>query len=66
MAPQFEFKEKNMLTIEEQERAAYMAGDIDKAALLARIVDLEAINESLTEENEILRDQLADMERASE
>jgi hypothetical protein len=51
-----------MLTIEELERAAYMAGDTDKAALLARIVDLE----SLTEENEILRDQLADMERASE
>lgn len=28
------------LTIEEQERAAYMAGDTDAAALLARIDDL--------------------------
>jgi hypothetical protein len=52
--------------IEEQERAAYISGDTDKAALLARIVDLEELNESLTEENEILRDQLADMERARE
>jgi len=55
-----------MLTTEEQERAAYISGDTDKAALLARIVDLEALNESLTEENEILRDQLADMERSRE
>ena len=29
-----------MTTIEEQERAAYMAGDIDRAALLAQIFDL--------------------------
>ena len=28
------------LTIEEQERAAYMAGDTDTAALLARLDDL--------------------------
>jgi|688.fasta_scaffold1456678_2 hypothetical protein len=29
-----------MLTIEEQERAAYMAGDTDAAALLARLDDM--------------------------
>jgi hypothetical protein len=30
-----------MMTIEEQERAAYVAGDTDKAALLARIDTLQ-------------------------
>lgn len=31
---------KTYHTIQEQERAAYMAGDIDRAALLAQIFDL--------------------------
>jgi hypothetical protein len=30
-----------MITIEEQERAAYAAGDTDRAALLARIATLQ-------------------------
>ena len=51
-----------MLTTEEQERAAYMAGDTDKAALLDRVAELEAINQALNQENEILRDQLRDVE----
>jgi hypothetical protein len=52
-----------MLTIEEQERAAYMAGDTTRATLLDRVAELEALNRALNEENDILRDQLADMER---
>ena len=36
-----------MLTTEEQERAAYMAGEIARAALLDRVAVLEAINEAL-------------------
>jgi hypothetical protein len=51
------------LTIEEQERAAYMAGEITHAALFDRVAELEAINQALNQENDILRDQLADMER---
>jgi hypothetical protein len=34
-----------MLTIEEQERAAYMAGDIDKAALLAQAALMDGLAE---------------------
>jgi hypothetical protein len=45
MAHQFEFKEKNMLTINEQERAAYMAGDTDKAALLAQAALMDGLTE---------------------
>jgi hypothetical protein len=52
-----------MLTTEEQERAAYMAGEIARAALLDRVAELETINRALSQENDILRDQLADMER---
>jgi hypothetical protein len=63
MAHLSEFKGKNMLTIEEQERAAYMAGEIARAALLDRVAELETINRALNQENDILRDQLADMER---
>jgi hypothetical protein len=51
-----------MLTIEEQERAAYMAGEIAHAALLDRVAELEAINQALNQENDILRDQLRDVE----
>jgi hypothetical protein len=61
MAHLFEFKE-NIMHIEEQERAAYMAGDTDRAALLDRVAELEALNRALNEENEILRDQLRDVE----
>ena len=32
------------MTIEDNERAAYISGDIERAALLARIADLERIN----------------------
>jgi hypothetical protein len=62
MAHQFEFKGKNMLTTEEQERAAYMAGEIARAALLDRVAELETINRALSQENDILRDQLRDVE----
>ena len=40
-----------MYTIEDQERAAYLSGDTDRAELLARIADLEAQVEAL--ENQI-------------
>jgi hypothetical protein len=47
MAHQFEFKENIMqvknLVIEEQERAAYMAGDVEKAQLWAKISELESV-----------------------
>lgn len=42
------------------ERIAYAEGFAMAAALFARIAELEAINLELTQENEILRDQLAD------
>jgi hypothetical protein len=52
-------------TIEDQERAAYMAGDTHTANLLARIDDLcqalgkaTADNVALQQENDILRDEL--------
>lgn len=35
------------LTIEEQETAAYAAGDTATAALLSRIIELEAVNKAL-------------------
>ncbi len=39
-----------MKTIQEQERAAYMAGDTERAALLARIDDLQrALGEAVAE-----------------
>ena len=44
------------LTIEEQERAAYMAGDIERAALLARIDDLQRALGEAVAENEELRE----------
>lgn len=48
------------LTTEEQERAAYMAGDTRTAELLARIAELEAERDALTEELENLKDAAAD------
>jgi hypothetical protein len=47
----------------EAERLCHAEGFENAAKLFARIVDLEALNLKLTQENEILRDQLADMER---
>ena len=44
-----------MLTIEEQERAAYQAGDVHTAALLARILRLE---DAAAEHHALLRDAL--------
>ena len=44
-----------MLTIEEQERAAYTAGDTTLAALLARILHLE---DAAAEHHALLRDAL--------
>jgi hypothetical protein len=35
------------MTIEDTERAAYISGDIERAALLARIADLENVPEDL-------------------
>ena len=44
-----------MLTIEEQERAAYQAGDVHTATLLARILHLE---DAAAEHHALLRDAL--------
>lgn len=46
------------MTIQEQERAAYMAGDIDRAALLARIDELQRALGEAVAENEELREAL--------
>lgn len=48
------------LTTEEQERAAYLAGDTRTAELLAQIVQLEAERDQLAEELENLKDIAAD------
>jgi outer membrane murein-binding lipoprotein Lpp len=48
------------LTTEEQERAAYMAGDTRAAELLAQIAQLEAERDALAEELENLKDSAAD------
>jgi hypothetical protein len=48
------------LTIEEQERAAYFAGDTRIAELLAQIAQLEAERDALTEKLENLKDVAAD------
>lgn len=37
------------MTIEDTERAAYISGDIERAALLARIADLERALEAIIE-----------------
>ena len=52
----------DLLKIEssEAERIAYTEGFTMAAELFARITELEADNLALTQENEILRDQLAD------
>ena len=44
-----------MLTIEEQERQAYQAGNIELARALARIVDLQHALGQATAENEEMR-----------
>ena len=48
------------LTIEEQERAAYMAGDTRAAELLAQIAQLEAERDALAEELEKVQDEAAE------
>ncbi len=48
------------LTAEEQERAAYMAGDTRAAKLLAQIAQLEAERDALAEELEKAQDAAAD------
>ena len=48
------------LTTEEQERAAYMAGDTRAAELLVQIAQLEAERDALAEELENLKDSAAD------
>lgn len=55
----------DLLTLEptEAERIAYAEGFTMAAELFKRIADLESDNLELTRENDILRDQLADMER---
>lgn len=47
---------------DDAERIAYTEGFTMAAELFKRIADLEADNLKLTRENDILRDQLADME----
>ena len=56
------------MTIDEQERAAYAAGDTDRAELLARIDALQralgqavADIEELTDERNALRDELNEL-----
>lgn len=49
----------------EAERIAYAEGFTMAAELFKRIADLEADNLELTRESDILRDQLADMERTT-
>jgi hypothetical protein len=51
------------LPASDAERLCYAEGFENAALLFARIADLEGINLKLTQENEILRDQLTDMER---
>jgi hypothetical protein len=48
------------LTTEEQERAAYLAGNTRTAELLAQIVQLEAERDQLAEELEAAKDSAAD------
>ena len=48
------------LTTEEQERAAYLAGDTRTAELFARIAELEAERDQLAEELEAAKDAAAD------
>jgi hypothetical protein len=48
------------LTTEEQERAAYMAGDTRAAELLAQIAQIEVERDALAEELENLKDSAAD------
>jgi hypothetical protein len=48
------------LTTEEQERAAYLAGDTRTAELFARIAELEGERDQLVEELENLKDTAAD------
>tara|TARA_R110000868_G_scaffold112398_2_gene302671 strand:+ start:755 stop:1075 length:321 start_codon:yes stop_codon:yes gene_type:complete len=51
------------LTVEEQEAQAYAAGDTATAALLGRIIELEAVNKALELELENARsDSLSDWE----
>lgn len=54
----FLFLEYDTMTIQEQERAAYMAGDTDRAALLARIDELQRALGEAVAENEELREAL--------
>lgn len=48
------------LTTEEQERAAYLAGDTRTAELLAQLAEIEAERDTLYEELENLKDSAAD------
>jgi hypothetical protein len=64
----FIFLEHDTMTTNEQERAAYMAGDTKTAELLARIDALQralgqavADIEELTDERNALRDELHDL-----
>ena len=50
--------ERSKMTIAEQERAAYIAGDTDKAALLARIDALQRALGEATARIEQLEDDL--------
>ena len=54
------------LDASDAERIAYAEGFTMAAELFARIADLEADKLELTQENEILRDQLADAQRRAE
>jgi hypothetical protein len=49
------------MTIDEQERAAYMAGDTERAQLLARIDALQRALGQAVAENDELRDELNEL-----
>jgi cell division protein FtsB len=55
-----------MRTLEEQERAAYAAGDISTAGMLARVIELQDYVESLERENDELREEIKDLHQQIE
>lgn len=57
-----DFNDFNELAYMEAERIAYNQGDNDKAALIARVIELEKEKEEQSEEIEGLKDSIADFE----
>ena len=57
-----DFDDFNELAYMEAERIAYNQGDTNKAALIARIIELEKEKEEQKEEIEELKDSISDFE----